>query len=107
MEDVQRFWDEQVVTFDEEPITASPTGRFGWRGHGYCTGCYRRRGPTSSTLAAAREACPYFSQSSLTADQCRRLVGQHRSEATVERLDDPALWGRETHDERYAVVSRT
>jgi len=69
MEDVQRFWDEQVVTFDEEPITASPTGRFGWRGHGYCTGCYRRRGPTSSTLAAAREACPYFSQSSLTADQ--------------------------------------
>ena len=43
----------------------------------------------------------------LTADQCQRLVGQRRTEATVERLDDPTLWGRQTHDERYALVSRT
>ena len=43
----------------------------------------------------------------LTADQCRRLVGQHRNEAIVDRLDDPALWGRETYDERYALLSRT
>jgi ubiquinone/menaquinone biosynthesis C-methylase UbiE len=40
------------------------------------------------------------------ADACRQLVEQHRSEATVVRLDDPALWGGRTSDERYALLSR-
>jgi SAM-dependent methyltransferase len=43
----------------------------------------------------------------LTADECRGLVLRHRGEALVERLDDPALWGRATRDERYALLSRT
>jgi SAM-dependent methyltransferase len=42
----------------------------------------------------------------LTAEESRRLVREHRAEAIVERLDDPALWGHATQDERYAVLSR-
>jgi SAM-dependent methyltransferase len=41
----------------------------------------------------------------IPADACRELVLRHRREAVVERLDDPALWGREIDDERYVVVS--
>jgi hypothetical protein len=29
----------------------------------------------------------------------------HRQEATVHRLDDPALWGRPIDDQRYLVTS--
>jgi SAM-dependent methyltransferase len=42
----------------------------------------------------------------IPSDGCRRLVARHRREAIVERLDDPALWGREPRDERYALLSR-
>jgi SAM-dependent methyltransferase len=41
----------------------------------------------------------------LPADVGRELVLRHRREAVLERLDDPALWGREIDDERYVVVS--
>jgi SAM-dependent methyltransferase len=41
----------------------------------------------------------------LTAQACRDLVLRHRAEAAVERLDDPALWGRAIDDERYVLVS--
>jgi SAM-dependent methyltransferase len=43
--------------------------------------------------------------SGLPATRTRDLVLQHRSEAVVERLDDPLLWGRPVDDERYLVVS--
>jgi SAM-dependent methyltransferase len=36
----------------------------------------------------------------------RRLVLEHRGEATVVPLPDPALWGRAVDDERYLLVSR-
>jgi ubiquinone/menaquinone biosynthesis C-methylase UbiE len=42
----------------------------------------------------------------IPAECCRELVLRHRAEATVERLDDPALWGRRIDDERYLLVSR-
>jgi ubiquinone/menaquinone biosynthesis C-methylase UbiE len=41
----------------------------------------------------------------LTADECEALVRGVREEATVTRLDDPAVWGREIDDERYLLVS--
>jgi SAM-dependent methyltransferase len=41
----------------------------------------------------------------LTADETRALVLRHRREADVERLEDPALWGRVITDERYLVAS--
>jgi ubiquinone/menaquinone biosynthesis C-methylase UbiE len=41
----------------------------------------------------------------MAAATCRELVLRHRREAVLERLDDPALWGREIDDERYVVVS--
>jgi SAM-dependent methyltransferase len=41
----------------------------------------------------------------IPAETCRELVLRHRREAVLERLDDPALWGREIDDERYAIVS--
>jgi SAM-dependent methyltransferase len=42
----------------------------------------------------------------ITASDCEVLVLQHRREAVVQRLEDPALWGREIDDERYALLSR-
>jgi hypothetical protein len=42
----------------------------------------------------------------IPAAECRALVLRHRREATVTRLDDPALWGRPVNDERYLLVSR-
>jgi ubiquinone/menaquinone biosynthesis C-methylase UbiE len=43
----------------------------------------------------------------LAAAECERLVRGIRQEATVERLDDPALWGgRRVRDERYLLISR-
>jgi SAM-dependent methyltransferase len=42
----------------------------------------------------------------LGAEELRRLVLRHRSEAEVLRLPDPALWGRPIDDERYLLVSR-
>jgi hypothetical protein len=33
------------------------------------------------------------------------LVCRHRSEATVEQLDDPIFWGRAIDDERYLLAS--
>ena len=44
--------------------------------------------------------------SGLTAADCRALVGRRRPEVLVERLDDPALWGREIDDERYVLLTR-
>jgi SAM-dependent methyltransferase len=41
----------------------------------------------------------------ISAEDCKTLVARHGRDAVVEQLDDPALWGRETHDERYALVS--
>lgn len=43
----------------------------------------------------------------LTGDACRRLVLEHRREADVVELDEPALWGGPITDERYLVVSRS
>jgi SAM-dependent methyltransferase len=42
----------------------------------------------------------------IPAQRCRELVLRHRGEALVERLDDPALWGRAVEDERYVLSSR-
>jgi len=42
----------------------------------------------------------------LTAAETRALVLRHRGQATVEPLDDRALWGGPITDERYLVVSR-
>lgn len=42
----------------------------------------------------------------LTAARCRELVLQHRAEAEIVDLPDPALWGGPITDERYLVVSR-
>jgi SAM-dependent methyltransferase len=44
--------------------------------------------------------------SGIPAAECRALVLQHRAEAIIERLDDPAYWGRPIDDERYALLSR-
>ena len=41
----------------------------------------------------------------LSAAETSGLVLQHRAEAAVERLDDPAFWGRPIDDERYLVTS--
>ena len=41
----------------------------------------------------------------LTAEQTERLVREHRSDATVQQLTDPVLWGRQIEDERYLLVS--
>jgi SAM-dependent methyltransferase len=41
----------------------------------------------------------------LSSAETTELVLRHRSEATVERLDDPALWGRPIDDERYLLAS--
>ena len=43
----------------------------------------------------------------LTAGRCRELVLEHRREADVVALTDPALWGGPITDERYLVVSRS
>ncbi|WP_326567851.1 class I SAM-dependent methyltransferase [Amycolatopsis rhabdoformis] len=48
----------------------------------------------------------WATRAGLTAEQCQGLVLGHRREATVLKLDDPALWGAVIEDERYAVVSR-
>lgn len=42
----------------------------------------------------------------LSSRECVSLVRRHRREATVETLDDQALWGRAITDERYLLVSR-
>jgi ubiquinone/menaquinone biosynthesis C-methylase UbiE len=42
----------------------------------------------------------------IAASDCQALVLQHRREALVKRLDDPALWGQAIEDERYALLSR-
>lgn len=44
--------------------------------------------------------------SGIPAADCQKLVLEYRREALVERLDDPALWGRPIDDERYALLSR-
>lgn len=43
----------------------------------------------------------------LTAAECAQLVRNVRNEASVTRLDDPALWGQSIDDERYLLVSRS
>ncbi|MET8846650.1 class I SAM-dependent methyltransferase [Amycolatopsis sp. NPDC004625] len=48
----------------------------------------------------------WFTGAGIAAEECRRLVLAHRKEATVTRLDDPALWGGPIEDERYVLVSR-
>lgn len=42
----------------------------------------------------------------LTASESETMVRQLGGETTLRRLDDPALWGKETSDERYLIVSR-
>jgi SAM-dependent methyltransferase len=42
----------------------------------------------------------------IAAADCRGLVLQHRREAQLQRLDDPALWGCAIEDERYVILSR-
>jgi SAM-dependent methyltransferase len=42
----------------------------------------------------------------LSASDCTALVRQHRQEADLRTLDDPALWGKTITDERYLVLSR-
>jgi ubiquinone/menaquinone biosynthesis C-methylase UbiE len=43
----------------------------------------------------------------MTAEEARRAVLRHRSDATITVLsDDPALWGAPVTDERYLLVSR-
>jgi SAM-dependent methyltransferase len=41
----------------------------------------------------------------LSAAETTELVLRHRKEAVVERLEDPAFWGRPIDDERYLVAS--
>lgn len=41
----------------------------------------------------------------LSAAECLRLVGLHRADAQLRRLDDPALWGGPIVDERYLITS--
>lgn len=48
----------------------------------------------------------WFTGAGIAAGECERLVLAHRNEATVSRLDDPALWGGPIEDERYVLVSR-
>jgi SAM-dependent methyltransferase len=47
----------------------------------------------------------WFTGAGLTAAECLTLVLGRRQEATVRRLDDPALWGGPIEDERYLLVS--
>lgn len=42
----------------------------------------------------------------LTASACAQLVLEHRGQADVRPLADPALWGGPVHDERFLLVSR-
>lgn len=42
----------------------------------------------------------------ISAADCQALVLEQRQEARLQRLDDPALWGRHIDDERYLIVSR-
>ena len=41
----------------------------------------------------------------IPAAACGTLVRQHRQEADLRLLDDPALWGKTITDERYLLVS--
>jgi ubiquinone/menaquinone biosynthesis C-methylase UbiE len=41
----------------------------------------------------------------LTASECQELVLGQRTEAVVQRLTDPSLWGRAIDDERYILTS--
>jgi hypothetical protein len=49
----------------------------------------------------------WFTGAGISAEECERLVRARREEATVTRLDDPALWGAPIEDERYVLVSRS
>ncbi|WP_233223970.1 hypothetical protein [Amycolatopsis sp. CA-128772] len=49
----------------------------------------------------------WFTGAGIPAGECERLVLAHRGDATVTRLDDPALWGGPIEDERYVLVSRS
>lgn len=40
------------------------------------------------------------------AEECSALVRQHRVEADLRPLRDPALWGGPVDDERYLLLSR-
>jgi ubiquinone/menaquinone biosynthesis C-methylase UbiE len=42
----------------------------------------------------------------LSAADCTTLVRQHRREAELRNLTDPALWGKAITDERYLLLSR-
>jgi ubiquinone/menaquinone biosynthesis C-methylase UbiE len=42
----------------------------------------------------------------IPAVECQRLLRRLGREATLEHLNDPALWGRPISDERYLLVSR-
>jgi 2-polyprenyl-3-methyl-5-hydroxy-6-metoxy-1,4-benzoquinol methylase len=48
----------------------------------------------------------WWTGAGLSAVEVTELVLRHRSEALVQRLDDPALWGGPIEDERFLVQSR-
>lgn len=47
----------------------------------------------------------WFTGSGITAADCEGLIREHRSDVQIVRLDDQALWGQRTDDERYLAVS--
>ena len=48
----------------------------------------------------------WWTGAGMSASVVSDLVLRHRSEAEVIVLDDPALWGGPTTDERFVVISR-
>jgi len=42
----------------------------------------------------------------ISSADCQALVLKQRQEASVQLLDDPALWGRHIADQRYLILSR-
>lgn len=47
----------------------------------------------------------WFTEAGIRASECERLLARHGRECSVHVLDDPIFWGKNTHDERYLVVS--
>lgn len=47
----------------------------------------------------------WYTGGGIAAQDCARLVREHRAEAVVRPLPDPRLWGRPITDERYLLVS--
>jgi hypothetical protein len=95
------YWDGQAATFDDAPDHGlrDPAVRAAW------SDLPARLLRPDSRLVVIEGR--WSTGSGMSAFECRGRVLQHRGEARVERLDDPALWGRPIDDERYAVLSRS